>query len=70
VVEKPDLLLSVLRVFDKSEILGDLVLIGSWTHLLYPEHFNHPPEIPATRTLALDFMVTKPKPSSIGKQGS
>jgi hypothetical protein len=36
-------------------------LIGSWTHLLYAEHFDHPPEIPATRTLDLDFLVSKPK---------
>lgn len=58
---KPELLLSVLKAFDKEGLLGDLVLIGSWTHLLYAEHFKNPPEIPATRTLDLDFMLSKPK---------
>lgn len=58
---KPDLLLSVLKAFDKEGLLGELVLIGSWTHLLYAEHFKNPPEIPATRTLDLDFLLSKPK---------
>ncbi len=58
---KPDLLLSVLRAFDKEGLLEHLILIGSWTHLLYAGHFDHPPEIPATRTLDLDFLVSKPK---------
>jgi hypothetical protein len=59
---KVDLLLSVLKAFQKEGLLvDDLVLIGSWTHVFYSEHFGHPPEIPATRTLDLDFLVSKPK---------
>jgi hypothetical protein len=58
---KADLFLTVLKAFQKEGLLDDLVLIGSWTHLLYAEHFKHPPEIPATRTLDLDFLVSKPK---------
>lgn len=58
---KTDLFLTVLKAFQKEGLLDDLVLIGSWTHLLYAEHFDHPPGIPATRTLDLDFLVSKPK---------
>lgn len=58
---KVSLFLSVLRAFEKEGLLGELVLIGSWTHTLYAEHFNNPPEIPATRTLDLDFMVSEPR---------
>lgn len=56
-----DLLNKVLRAFKKEGLLDDLILIGSWTHVFYSEHFKHPPEIPATRTLDLDFLVSKPK---------
>jgi hypothetical protein len=58
---KPDLLFKVLKAFEKEGLLENLVLIGSWTHLLYAEHFKNPPDIPATRTLDLDFLVSKPK---------
>lgn len=56
-----DLVLSILKAFDSEGILEDLVLIGSWTHLLYAHHFDHPPEIPAARTLDIDFLIPKPK---------
>lgn len=58
---KDSLFLSVLKAFQKEGLLGDLILIGSWTHTLYAEHFHNPPEIPATRTLDLDFMVSEPR---------
>jgi len=61
VAAKPDLLLSVLRAFEAEGLLKELILIGSWTHLLYAKHFHHPPEIPAIRTLDLDFLVLWPK---------
>lgn len=61
-----DLVLSVLKTFHEEGILEDLVLIGSWTHLLYAHHFHNPPEIPATRTLDIDFLI--PRPSRIKKE--
>jgi hypothetical protein len=61
-----DLVLSIFRAFDKAGVLPDLVLIGSWTHLLYAHHFQDPPEIPAPRTLDIDFLI--PRPSAIKRE--
>jgi len=40
--------------------LKELVLIGSWCQYFYRIYFDHPPEIPAVRTLDLDFLVPYP----------
>lgn len=61
-----NLVLSILKSFHEEGILEEMVLIGSWTHLIYAHHFHNPPEIPAARTLDIDFLV--PKPSRIKKE--
>lgn len=61
-----NLVLSILKSFHEEGILEDMVLIGSWTHLIYAHHFHNPPEIPATRTLDIDFLI--PRPSRIKKE--
>jgi hypothetical protein len=55
--EQSQLFLKVLREFQNTGVLEDLVLIGSWCHYFYRIYFNDAPEIPLVRTLDLDFLV-------------
>ncbi|MBF0430456.1 MAG: hypothetical protein HQK83_04215 [Fibrobacteria bacterium] len=65
-MQKLELVIDVLKTFNKNGILDDLVLIGSWTHFFYRIHFDDAPEIPAVRTLDIDFLV--PNPRAIKKE--
>lgn len=57
--DKSDLALAVLRALQKAEVLGDLVLIGSWCHLFYRHYFNNAAEVPLVRTLDMDFLIPR-----------
>lgn len=61
--DQHELFLKVLGEFQKTGILKDLVLIGSWCHYFYRAYFNDAPEIPLVRTLDLDFLIPNPKPA-------
>lgn len=51
---------AILRDFDRHGILGDFILIGSWTLRVYREHFNQSPQIPIVATQDLDFLLPNP----------
>ena len=55
--EKFKLFFNILRELKKAGVLGDLVLIGSWCQYFYRIYFNGAPEIPAVRTVDLDFLI-------------
>ncbi len=51
---------SILKDFDDNGILGDFILIGSWTLRVYSYHFENDPQIPIVATQDLDLLVTNP----------
>lgn len=55
-----ELLLQVLKEFDKVGILNQLMLIGSWCLQFYRFHFEAPETLPAFRTMDVDFLIPKP----------
>ena len=63
--ERYKLLLTVLRELANAEVLGDLILAGSWCQFYYRILFDEAPEIPLIRTTDIDFLV--PNPSKIKK---
>ena len=62
---KSNLFIAALSALHKAGALKDIILIGSWCHYFYRLHFDNPPEIPAVRTLDIDFLV--PNPLKAGK---
>lgn len=63
---KFNLFFAVLKELQKEGVLNKLILIGSWCHYFYRRYFNNAPEIPAVRTLDIDFLV--PNPHRIRKE--
>ncbi len=62
--EKYELFTEVLKRFDKSGVLSDLIIAGSWNIFLYRDFFGKDFEkIPQLRTTDVDFLV--PNPSKI-----
>jgi hypothetical protein len=51
------LFFNILKNFQKAGVLNELVLIGSWCQYFYRIYFNGAPEIPAVRTVDLDFLI-------------
>ena len=64
--EQFDILLHVLRRFQKAGVLKDLMLIGSWCLRFYRYHFEDPAKLPAFRTLDVDFLI--PHASRVRKE--
>jgi hypothetical protein len=58
-VEKFELLYQVLVDFDKTGILKDLVLVGSWCQDFYRMQFGQPASIPAARTMDADILIPR-----------
>lgn len=52
--------LKILRTLHQAGALKELILIGSWCQYFYRIYFDNSPEIPAVRTLDLDFLVPHP----------
>lgn len=63
--KKDNLFFLTIEALHRSGALDELILIGSWCHYFYRSYFNDAPEIPAVRTLDIDFLV--PNPRSIKK---
>ena len=63
---KERLFIRILKELQEAGALDELILIGSWCQYFYRINFNNPPEIPAVRTLDLDFLV--PCPNKIKKE--
>ena len=59
--ERSDVFLALLGVFAELNLLDDLILVGSWTHLFYREYLGDPESVPTIRTTDVDFLVTHPK---------
>lgn len=59
--ERSDIFLAVLDVFAELGLLDDLILVGSWTHLLFREYLGDPKAVPPIRTTDADFLVTHPE---------
>lgn len=57
---KSDLFGLTLEALHKSGALDELILIGSWCHFFYRKYFDDAPEIPAIRTLDIDFLIPNP----------
>jgi len=57
---KNNLFFNLLKELHKEGVLNELILIGGWCHLFYRHYFNNAPEIPAVRTLDIDFLVPNP----------
>ena len=51
---------SILKDFDDNGILGDFILIDSWTLRVYSYHFKNDPQIPIVATQDLDLLVMNP----------
>ncbi|MDD5680203.1 MAG: GSU2403 family nucleotidyltransferase fold protein [Candidatus Omnitrophica bacterium] len=60
--KQSELCLEVLRRFHKANILGDLILIGSWCVYFYDEYFADTPYAghTAIKTRDLDFLIDNP----------
>jgi hypothetical protein len=56
-----ELCLEILMRFDKAGILGDLILIGSWSVLFYEEYFGDRRAAVTLRTRDMDFLVPQPE---------
>ncbi|MDP8215431.1 MAG: GSU2403 family nucleotidyltransferase fold protein [Candidatus Euphemobacter frigidus] len=55
--ERERLFIKILKEFQEADALDSLILIGSWCQHFYRLYFNNSPEIPAIRTLDLDFLI-------------
>ncbi|KQC13175.1 MAG: hypothetical protein APR63_09320 [Desulfuromonas sp. SDB] len=56
-INNENLFLKILKIFEKKDILKNLILVGSWVLPVYKEYFNNSPDIPILRTTDLDFIV-------------
>jgi len=63
---KNSLFFVTLHALHKTGVLKDIILVGSWCHYFYRQYFDNAPEIPAVRTLDIDFLV--PNPPKIKKE--
>jgi len=59
--KKDNLFFLTIEALHRSGALDELILIGSWCHYFYRGYFNDAPEIPAVRTLDIDFLVPNPR---------
>lgn len=50
----------VLRRLDREEILGNVILIGSWCLLAYKDYFKNESYHPGIRTRDIDFLIPIP----------
>ena len=58
--EKYELLKAVLKELQENEVLGGLVIAGSWCQYYYRILFDNAPEVPLIRTTDIDFLVPNP----------
>ncbi len=58
--EQFELLIQLLRKFEKAGVLDDFMLIGSWCLRFYRFHFENPGALPAFRTMDVDFLIPYP----------
>jgi hypothetical protein len=61
-----NLFFATVRALHKAGALEGIILIGSWCHYFYRQYFDNAPEIPAVRTLDIDFLI--PNPPKIKKE--
>lgn len=64
--EKSNLFIATLKALQEAGALNELILIGSWCLYFYRIYFKNSPEIPAVRTLDIDFLI--PNPPKIKKE--
>jgi len=57
---KSNLFIATLKALYRSGALQNLILIGSWCHYFYKIYFKNSTEIPAVRTLDIDFLIPNP----------
>ena len=58
--EQFELLLDVLKSFEKAGVLKQFMLIGSWCLQFYRFYFERPEMLPAFRTMDVDFLIPNP----------
>ena len=54
-----DIFLEVLRRLDKTGVLSNVVLIGSWCLPLYRDYYSGEGTLTALRTRDIDFLVSR-----------
>ena len=54
-----DIFLEVLRRLDKSGVLSNIVLVGSWCLPLYRDYYSRESTLTALRTRDIDFLVSR-----------
>ncbi len=64
--EQFEILFQVLRRFDQTGVLNELMLIGSWCLYFYRFHFGENSTVPTFRTLDVDFLI--PHPTRVRKK--
>jgi len=57
---KSNLFIDTLKALQKAGVLNEIILVGSWCHYFYRIYFDNSPEIPAVRTLDIDFLIPNP----------
>jgi len=55
-----DLCIEILRRLDKTGVLKNIVLIGSWCMPFYKEYFRKQKYIPSIKTRDIDFLIPAP----------
>lgn len=63
---KSNLFFSTLRALQKAGVLNEIILVWSWCYYFYRIYFDNSPEIPAVRTLDIDFLI--PNPFKVNKE--
>ena len=56
-----ELCLEVLRRLDRSDVLKNIVLVGSWCTLFYKDYFSDVDYRPVLRTRDMDLLIPQPR---------
>ena len=65
-MQNKETFLKVITELEKNNVLSQIMLIGSWCQFFYQHYFNEHDQIPAVRTLDLDFLI--PNPPNVRKE--
>ncbi|MCK5852390.1 hypothetical protein KAH27_05095 [bacterium] len=59
-VKRFELFEKVINNLNENGALDNLILIGSWCQYAYKIYYNNAPQIPALRTMDIDFLIPRP----------
>lgn len=55
-----ELFYTLMKTLQDKGVLKEVVLVGSWCQYFYQEYFGYSPQIPAVRTVDIDFLIPNP----------